>query len=529
MDHPPEKDEQDDQSKVMESVESKEKEVFPDGMRVLAVDDNIVCLTMLKAVLQRCHYKVTIASDGATALKLLWEEKDTFDIVITDVHMPDMDGFRLLEIVSLEMDIPVIMMSANDDKNMVMKGIKHGARDYLIKPIRKEEIQNLWQHVIRKKLFKPNESIVKKEIIDENSKSIKREREQSKEKESTLNNDHGEDISNHKKQRVVWTPQLHKKFIDAVHEIGIDKAVPKKILEHINEPEVSRENVASHLQKFRNAMKKNNAATESQQSCKNVDSNGINGQASSTVITYSNDQDTKRIPQPDGFEFKDYYKNLGSVQQSRFVQNNSCFPGISPSNPKPFSVLPALNHQGVLLQHYQQVPEIADQIWQRKHINPGLAYFSSNIPSRMDTLHHHTDFNGLKYQYFPPRTTMFDDYKEISHHIPFYNASSGLSSGNFALNGSASTSYPNICFGGSSASSTFPTAASTELSTIFQHDSNSESVQNFLSGHDIQSFSLEQVMESNDMTSMNHPPGHLESENSIDEEDLHAIIRQFQK
>jgi YesN/AraC family two-component response regulator len=47
--------------------------------------------------------------DGRTALKLLREKgEDHFDLVITDVHMPDMDGFQLLELIGLEMDLPVI-------------------------------------------------------------------------------------------------------------------------------------------------------------------------------------------------------------------------------------------------------------------------------------------------------------------------------------------------------------------------------------------------------------------------------------
>ncbi|KAJ4973484.1 hypothetical protein NE237_006658 [Protea cynaroides] len=511
--------EKDDHSKVVKS-ESKDKEVFPDGMRVLAVDDNIVCLRMLQAVLEHCRYKVKAVTDGATALKLLREDKNNFDIVITDVHMPDMDGFRLLEIVSLEMDIPVIMMSANDDKNMVMKGIKHGARDYLVKPIRKEEIQNIWQHVLRQKLFKPNGSTVKKEITDQNSNcTTKRQRGQSKERESTLNNDSGEDISAHKKPRVVWKPELHKKFIDAVHEIGIDKAVPKKILEYINEPGVSRENIASHLQKFRNAMKKNSARA-SQQSSNNVDSNGTSGHPSNTTITYP-----KRITQTDGFDVENI-KNLGSIQHGRVVQNFSFF-GIPATNQKPFS-LQSLNQQCSSLQHYTQVPEIMDQVQQRKHI-PGLGDFSSN-PLRIDTLHHQTDFNELKYQSFPSRTTMLDDYMDISSHIPYYNASSELSSGiNFTLNGSGTTSYPNnICFGGSRTSCTMPTVASTGLSEIVQHDSTSGPVQNFIPGH-IQSSNLEHFMQSDNMTSINHVLEHLETESSIiDDEDLRAVVTQFQ-
>ena len=51
---------------------------------------------------------MTTCERAADALKLLRENKDGFDVVISDVHMPDMDGFKLLELVGLEMDLPVI-------------------------------------------------------------------------------------------------------------------------------------------------------------------------------------------------------------------------------------------------------------------------------------------------------------------------------------------------------------------------------------------------------------------------------------
>lgn len=51
---------------------------------------------------------VTPCSQAAVALTLLREKKGCFDVVLSDVHMPDMDGFKLLEHVGLEMDLPVI-------------------------------------------------------------------------------------------------------------------------------------------------------------------------------------------------------------------------------------------------------------------------------------------------------------------------------------------------------------------------------------------------------------------------------------
>ncbi|KAG0559697.1 hypothetical protein KC19_10G124100 [Ceratodon purpureus] len=125
---------------------------FPAGMRVLVVDDDPICLMVLKRMLQRCNYRVTTCGKGADALSLLREDINKFDLVISDANMPDMDGFKLLELVNgLEMDVPIIMMSGNGETSAVMKGVTHGACDYLLKPVRMEEMRNIWQHVVRKK------------------------------------------------------------------------------------------------------------------------------------------------------------------------------------------------------------------------------------------------------------------------------------------------------------------------------------------------------------------------------------------
>ncbi|PON88198.1 Two-component response regulator [Trema orientale] len=237
---------------------------FPVGLRVLVVDDDPTCLMILEKMLRTCLYEVTKCNRAEHALKLLREHKNGFDVVISDVHMPDMDGFKLLECIGLEMDLPVIMMSADDGKNVVMKGVTHGACDYLIKPVRIEALKNIWQHVVRKKknewreieqsgsveegdrLAKPSEEADYSSSANEgNWKSSKKRKDEEEE------GDERDDTSTLKKPRVVWSVELHQQFVGAVNQLGIDKAVPKKILELMNVPGLTRENVASHLQKYR--------------------------------------------------------------------------------------------------------------------------------------------------------------------------------------------------------------------------------------------------------------------------------------
>ncbi|KAL1832580.1 two-component response regulator ARR2 isoform X2 [Daucus carota subsp. sativus] len=237
---------------------------FPVGLRVLVVDDDPTCLMILYKMLLSCRYNATKCNRADIALSLLREKKGGFDIVISDVHMPDMDGFKLLEHIGLEMDLPVIMMSADDSKNVVMKGVTHGACDYLIKPVRIEALKNIWQHVVRKKKheykdFEQSGSVEdgdrqQKTPDDVDYSSSANEgswRSSKRRKDEEDDTEDRDDTSSQKKPRVVWSVDLHKQFVAAVNQLGIDKAFPKKILELMNVPGITRENVASHLQKYR--------------------------------------------------------------------------------------------------------------------------------------------------------------------------------------------------------------------------------------------------------------------------------------
>uniref|UniRef100_A0A6N2N8Z3 Response regulatory domain-containing protein n=1 Tax=Salix viminalis TaxID=40686 RepID=A0A6N2N8Z3_SALVM len=250
---------------------------FPIGMRVLAVDDDPTCLLLLETLLRRCQYNgfdywrviligtagsskviafvllVTTTGQAITALNMLRENKNNFDVVISDVHMPDMDGFKLLELVGLEMDLPVIMLSANGDPKLVMKGITHGACDYLLKPVRIEELKNIWQHVIRRRKCdnkdrnssdnrdKPNQGS-SEATPDQKLNKKRKDQNEDEDEDRDENENENEDPATQKKARVVWSVELHRKFVAAVNQLGIDKAVPKKILDLMNVEKLTREN-----------------------------------------------------------------------------------------------------------------------------------------------------------------------------------------------------------------------------------------------------------------------------------------------
>ncbi|XP_043698504.1 two-component response regulator-like APRR3 [Telopea speciosissima] len=122
-------------------------------LRVLLVENDESTRHIVATLLRKCSYQVAAVADGLKAWEVLNEKHYNFDLVLTEVVMPSLSGIGLLsKIMSNEIckNIPVIMMSANDSIGIVFKCMLKGAADFLVKPVRKNELRNLWQHVWRK-------------------------------------------------------------------------------------------------------------------------------------------------------------------------------------------------------------------------------------------------------------------------------------------------------------------------------------------------------------------------------------------
>ena len=102
---------------------------------LLVVDDNSMNRIMLSRYIAKLGYRATLVENGRKALEKL--QTGPFDLVLLDVEMPEMNGYEVLEHLKADprlRDIPVIMISAVEELESVVRCIELGAQDYLPKP-----------------------------------------------------------------------------------------------------------------------------------------------------------------------------------------------------------------------------------------------------------------------------------------------------------------------------------------------------------------------------------------------------------
>jgi two-component system cell cycle response regulator len=109
--------------------------------RVLVVDDDKHAVEILYRLLEKEGFEVLRAQSGAEALELA--TKSPIDVILLDVMMPQMSGFEVCEKLRKDTrtrDIPVILLTAKDDMETRVVGMKLGVSEFLTKPINKREL-----------------------------------------------------------------------------------------------------------------------------------------------------------------------------------------------------------------------------------------------------------------------------------------------------------------------------------------------------------------------------------------------------
>ncbi|KAG9154761.1 hypothetical protein Leryth_014257 [Lithospermum erythrorhizon] len=123
-------------------------------VRILLCDNDTNSSDEVFILLCKCSYQVTKVKSPRQVIHALNAEGPDIDIILSEVDLPMSKGFKLLKYIMRDRQlqrIPVIMMSAQDEVSVVVKCLKYGAADYLLKPLRTNELLNLWTHMWRRR------------------------------------------------------------------------------------------------------------------------------------------------------------------------------------------------------------------------------------------------------------------------------------------------------------------------------------------------------------------------------------------
>ena len=128
--------------------------------KVLVVEDDVAFGTMLKTFLEKREYKVELVFSAAEAFNKI--EKSNFELVLTDVRLPDHDGLEILKRVKAkDTATQVIVMTSYAEISMAVNAMKEGAFDYVSKPFRPESILQTIENALRTKVVAPKEVAAK--------------------------------------------------------------------------------------------------------------------------------------------------------------------------------------------------------------------------------------------------------------------------------------------------------------------------------------------------------------------------------
>ena len=105
------------------------------GKHILIVDDSKTVRNLVAFIMKKEGFKVTVAEDGLDGLEKLYSS--TYDLVISDVNMPRMDGFTFVRTVREQetyRDLPIVILSTEGQEHDIQEGLSLGANLYMVKP-----------------------------------------------------------------------------------------------------------------------------------------------------------------------------------------------------------------------------------------------------------------------------------------------------------------------------------------------------------------------------------------------------------
>ena len=132
--------------------------------KILLIEDDISFCKLLEKFLIKKAYDVTIAFSAAEARLSI--KKESFDLILTDLRLPDSDGIALMaEFKASNPEIPVVLMTGYSDVNTAVKAIKNGASDYISKPFNPDEVLLVITNTLQNFKVKKDSPVKEKKVL----------------------------------------------------------------------------------------------------------------------------------------------------------------------------------------------------------------------------------------------------------------------------------------------------------------------------------------------------------------------------
>ncbi|KAM7277458.1 hypothetical protein ACFE04_019324 [Oxalis oulophora] len=213
-------------------------EQMPANFEILVVDgDSVSCLANAQ-MLGALGYRVFTAKQGTDALCILVDRIHDINLILVDAIVADMHINNFLGSVGQISNSPVVVLVDENNQHDILRQHFKVAVFCLMTPFNLDDAKNLWQCVTLAKMVNGTMILLK-------------EREPLVCSNSTRHQPVEGGSLQPKKRIMVWTDELHGKFLNALEVLGMNAAVPMKILECMKVPGLKREQIASHLQKYR--------------------------------------------------------------------------------------------------------------------------------------------------------------------------------------------------------------------------------------------------------------------------------------
>ena len=125
---------------------------------ILLIEDDPNITDFMEVVFEREQYRLTVAANGMEALTAL--QAETFDVILLDLGLPDIDGMDLLKILRKRMDLPIVVISARKEENEKVAALDLGADDYVTKPFGTNELLARIRTALRHKKTKEEQTLI---------------------------------------------------------------------------------------------------------------------------------------------------------------------------------------------------------------------------------------------------------------------------------------------------------------------------------------------------------------------------------